>query len=150
MSTPPILKILLVENDPQFVYLIQRYAQRSGCQLTQVGSIKEIEALAAKEIPDLILLDLALNGPDDSLEQSCKLLQSFKADPVTAKIRVFICSASEVAMRGWEEYADGCLLKPVMYEDFVTTLASVTPHAPSDATGQSTETHAAPSRQEVT
>jgi len=58
----------------------------------------------------LILLDIP------RLEDSWQVLQALKADPITRKIPVFVCSASEVATRGWEEYADGCLLKPVMYE----------------------------------
>ena len=62
-----------------------------------------------------------------------RALQALKADPVTSTIPVFICSASEVATRGWEEYADGCLLKPVMYEDFMAALAATTSHLPSDA-----------------
>ena len=120
MSLPSAPKVMLVEDDPQFVYLIQRYARSSGCQLIHVDSISRAVSLAQKELPDLILLDLALNGTD-----GWQVLQSLKADPVASKIPVFICSASEVATRGWEDLADGCLLKPVMYEDFLAVLTQV-------------------------
>jgi len=128
MSLPSAPKVMLVEDDPQFAYLIQRYARSSGCQLIHVDSISQAVSLAQKELPDLILLDLALTGTD-----GWQVLQSLKADPVTSTIPVFICSASEVATRGWEDYAEGCLLKPVMYEDFMTALAATSYHPPSDA-----------------
>ena len=122
-------KVMLVEDDPQFVYLIQRYASSSGCQLVHVDSISQAVSQAQKELHDLVLLDLALNGTD-----GWQVLWSLKTDPATSKIPVFICSASEVATRGWEEYAEGCLLKPVMYEDFVAALAATNSPLSSDAT----------------
>jgi DNA-binding response OmpR family regulator len=131
MSLPAAPKVMLVEDDPQFVYLIQRYARSSGCQLIHVDSISQVVSLAQKELPDLILLDLALNGTD-----GWQVLQALKANSITCKMSVFICSASEVAMRGWEEYAEGCLLKPVMYEDFMAALAATISRLPSDATAQ--------------
>jgi hypothetical protein len=54
-----------------------------------------------------------------------------------------------VATRGWEEYADGCLLKPVMYEDFVSAVATIA-HLPIDATDNQVPEYGAQSRQEVT
>jgi CheY-like chemotaxis protein len=131
MSLPFALKVMLVEDDPQFVYLIQRYARSSGCQLIHVDSISQAVSQAHNELPDLVLLDLALNGTD-----GWQILQALKADPGTSTIPVFICSASEVATRGWEDYADGCLLKPVMYEDFMAALAATVSHLPPDATVQ--------------
>jgi CheY-like chemotaxis protein len=144
MTVPSAPKVMLVEDDPQFVYLIQRYASSSGCQIVHVDSLIQTVSLAQKELPNLILLDLALNGAD-----GWQVLQSLKANPVTSKIRVFVCSASEVATRGWEEYADGCLLKPVMYEDFVSAVATIA-HLPIDATDNQVPEHGAQSRQEVT
>ena len=129
--SPDSPRVMLVEDDPQFAYLIQRYARSSGCQLIHVDSIGRAVSQAQKEFPDLILLDLALNGTD-----GWQVLQALKADPVTSTIPVFVCSASEVATRGWEEYADGCLLKPVMYEDFMAALAATVSHLPPDATVQ--------------
>jgi len=129
MALPSAPKVMLVEDDPQFVYLMQRYARSSGCQLVHVDSVGEAVSLVHSELPDMILLDLALNGAD-----GWQALQSLKADPVASKIPVFICSASDVATRGWEDQADGCLLKPVMYEDFLAALAATSHHRASAAT----------------
>ena len=129
--SPDSPKVMLVEDDPQFVYLIQRYARSSGCQVAHVDSVNQAVPLAQQEQPDLILLDIPQSGTT-----SWQVLQALKADPATRKIPVFVCSASEVATRGWEEYAEGCLLKPVMYEDFMAALSATISHLPSDATAQ--------------
>lgn len=129
MSLTVAPKVMLVEDDPQFVYLIQRYARTSGCQMIHVDSAPQAMTLAQQERPDLILLDIGVSGTD-----GWQILQALKTDPITRKIRVFVCSASEVAMQGWEEHADGCLLKPVMYEDFLAALAEGKSYLTSDAT----------------
>ena len=116
---PSVPKVMLVEDDPQFVYLMQRYASSSGCRLIHVDPFGQVALQAHKERPDLILLDLGSDG-----ENGWHTLQELRADPVTSAIPVFACSASEVAARGWEDRADGCLLKPVMYEDFVAALST--------------------------
>ncbi len=130
-SLPSALLVLLVEDDPQFAYLMRRYADSSGCQLVHVDSIDQTIPLAHKELPNLILLDLALNGTD-----GWQVLKELEADPITSKIPVFVLSASEVAAHGWEEYADDCLIMPIMYEDFVSALAKAIARLPSDAVGQ--------------
>jgi CheY-like chemotaxis protein len=127
MPMPAPLKLMLVEDDPQFVYLMQRYARSSGCQIIHVDSLSQTVSRAQKELPDLILLDLGLDGTD-----GWQVLQALKTNPITRKITLFVCSASEVATRGWEEFADGCLLKPVMYEDLLAALAAAIPHPQSD------------------
>jgi twitching motility two-component system response regulator PilH len=133
MAVPGIPKIMLVEDDPQFVYLIQRYARASGCLLIHSDATDQAISMAQKELPDLILLDLVLNGADDWRSQSRQVLQAFKADPVTRKMPVIICSATETATRGWEETAEGCLLKPVMYEDFQAALTAALARPPAPA-----------------
>ena len=121
MPEPSVPKVMLIENDPQFVYLMQRYAHSSGCQLINVDPFGQVALQAHKERPDIVLLDLEPDG-----DNGWQTLQELRADPVTSVIPVYVCSASEVAARGWEDRADGCLLKPVMYEDFVAALSAAT------------------------
>jgi CheY-like chemotaxis protein len=119
-------QIMLVEDNPQFLYLMQRYAQSAGCRLMHVADCAHLLAAAAAEQPDLILLDLGVAGVDG---ESRGVLAGLKQDPATHRIPVYLCSASELAARGLEEYADGLLLKPVMYDDFEAALASAAIHA---------------------
>lgn len=116
----PAPKVMLVEDDPQFVYLMRRYAASSGCHFLHADSASATLELAQQERPDLILLDVMLCA-DDSRE----VLTALKADHTTRGIRLYLCSASEEALHEWEHEADGCLLKPVMYEDFLAILTQV-------------------------
>jgi DNA-binding response OmpR family regulator len=114
-------KILLVDDDSQFLYLVQRYADASGWTLIYANGANQAKSFALQENPDIILIDI---GPVPS--EKLTTLHFLKTDPATSQIPVYLCSASESAISGWEEEADGCLIKPVMYEDFKKILANVT------------------------
>ncbi len=116
------MQVLLIEDDPQFVYLIERYASSSGCSLVRLATGDREKLLALQEPPDLILFDI---GMDSS--RGWQFLQECKSNIVTSSAPVYICSANEQAMLGWEESVDGCLLKPVMFEDFVHVLTKINP-----------------------
>jgi CheY-like chemotaxis protein len=118
--TRPAPKVMIVEDNPQFVYLIQRYAASSGCLCVQAGCSEAAVRLAQEEHPDLILLDVVPGAGD-----SHAVLAALKADPATRAIPLYLCSASEAALGEWECQADGCLLKPVMYADFQAVLTTV-------------------------
>lgn len=128
MSPSSVPKVMLIEDDPQFVYLIQRYARSSGCQVIHVDPVSQTVPLAQEELPDLILLDISLSGAD-----GWQVLHALKADPISRKVPVYVCSASETTIHECEEQADGCLLKPVMYEDFLAALAKVKSSLPEDS-----------------
>lgn len=115
-----VLKILLVEDDPQFVYLMQRYAVSSGCQLVHADPPGSTLQIAHREHPDLILFDMV-----QSASESSAVLVALRADEATRSIPLYLCSASEAVLHQWKQQADGCLLKPVMYEDFMAVLAQV-------------------------
>jgi CheY-like chemotaxis protein len=122
-----MLKVMLIEDDPEFIYLIQRYARASGCQFIQQDSTGQVISAAERELPDLVLLDLAPNESSERCGPSWQMLRTLKTNPRTRKLPVFVCLASELATNEWAEYAEGCLLKPVMYEDFKAALTAATP-----------------------
>ncbi len=128
MPEPPVPKVMLVGDDPQFAYLIQRYAAAGGCQYIHTSSGGQALVLALDERPDLILLDISPGGPS-----GWHVLRALKADPTLRRIAVFVCSANEAAMHECEEQADGCLLKPIMYEDFLAALDKSKSHLAADA-----------------
>lgn len=113
-------KVMLIESDPEFLYLIQRYVRASGCQLIHPASTHQAIRAAETERPDLVLLDITPAARD-----SRAVLASLKADRATCHIPLYLCSSSEAALRDWEHQAEGCLLKPVMYEDFLAILTKV-------------------------
>ena len=111
---PPV--ILVIDEDPRFTYLIERYALGCGCRCMRAHDADGTLVLARQEPPALIVLDIATHAGGR------QLVQRLKADPATRIIPIVICSAVVDGVRIWEEGADYFLGKPVMYDDFVATL----------------------------
>ena len=117
MTDPLPPAILVIDEDPRFTYLIQRYALGCGCRCIRAQDADGTLVLARQEPPALIVLDIAMHTAG-----SRQLVQRLKADPATHTIPIVICSAVMDGVRIWEEGADYFLGKPVMYDDFVATL----------------------------
>ena len=83
------LRVLYIEDNAANVELVSRYLQgRPGTRLTSEVSGRAGLASAARDLPDLILLDRHL--PDISGDE---VLSQLKAEPATAGISVVIVSA---------------------------------------------------------
>jgi DNA-binding response OmpR family regulator len=117
VTSPLPPAILVIDADPQFTYLIQRYANRCGCRCLSAHAIDTEQPLAQQDRPALIVFDIAT--PSASNRQ---MMQRLKAAPATFDIPIVICSALADGIRIWEEGADYYLGKPVMYDDFVAML----------------------------
>jgi CheY-like chemotaxis protein len=112
---------MLVEDEESFVYLLDRYAEKSGCRLVSACRKEEALDLARREQPAVILVDITLaetSGQD--------VLRVLKADPDTRAIPVVMCSGWDEDLPFWTGLgAHGCLQKPLRYERFLATLKSV-------------------------
>lgn len=109
--------ILLIDDDPGFTYLIQRYAHTSGCRLFSTSTVDVALDLAQREPLALIMVDLVL-----PMVKGWQLVQQLKANEQTDAIPIVVCSTVVDPERAWNEGAD-YLPKPVMYNDFVQMLA---------------------------
>jgi CheY-like chemotaxis protein len=82
------LRILVVEDDPAVARLYAAYAQTRGHAVLFAKDGAEALVTAASELPDVVLLDIAmpkLDGRD--------VLRQLKANPKTAPIPVLVVSA---------------------------------------------------------
>jgi CheY-like chemotaxis protein len=83
------LRILVAEDDPAVAKLYAAYAQGRGHAVTVArDGAQTLQAAGGRQLPDLILLDVAmpeLDGRD--------VLRRLKADPRTAAIPVLVVSA---------------------------------------------------------
>ncbi len=117
MSTP---KLLLVENDPYFIYLLRLYAEQSGFAVISTNSGLGAFRLAQQELPTVIVLESEMPEID-----GWEILRKLRAEPCTDSIPVVIClwqdSKTECQMTG----AETLLHKPMQYDDFVTALKGV-------------------------
>ena len=109
--------ILLLDNDSEFAYLIERYCETIGWKVTRANNLPEAFVQIQKQKPAMILLDLLL-PPYGGWEALRALKQSLEA----GNIPVTVYSSIQEEERAWGEGADFCLWKPVMYEEFLATL----------------------------
>jgi DNA-binding response OmpR family regulator len=118
--------LMIVEDDTSFIYLVQRFAEKSGFRLVSTTLADKALMLAQCERPVLIILDIGLSG-----KNGWEVLRELKADDLTRGIPVLMCSGLDEVTQGREKGADAYLQKPVRYQDFLGALMDigVMPHA---------------------
>lgn len=119
----PKSNVLVVDDNPQNVELIQAYLETLDCT-TQVAvdGIDALEKVAAHK-PDLILLDIMM--PRMSGFEACRRL---KADPATRDIPIIMVTAlNELGdiERGVESGTDDFLTKPINKLELLTRVKSL-------------------------
>ena len=116
-------KILYVEDNEDNIYMLTRRLRQQGFEVVVAGDGAEGVAMAASEIPDLILMDLSLPTLDGW--EATRLL---KAAPETKAIPIIALSAH--AMEGDREkaLAAGCDdydMKPVNFPRLLDKIQTI-------------------------
>src|SRR5439155_3573582 len=114
MSIPTLI---IVEDDLQSLYLMERYVRRSGFRPVFTTQGDNALDLARQEQPAVIVLDLGLPGMN-----GWEVLRALKADPATHHIPVILYSGLNEVENGLEAGAAAYLHKPVYYQDFLDAL----------------------------
>ena len=81
--------LLMIDDDAFFTSIITNAFRKHGCETLSARDGKSGIELARREIPDLVLLDMAMVGMD-----GFETLATLKKDPATAGIPVIIFSGS--------------------------------------------------------
>ena len=103
-------KILFVEDEKNLLNSVSYILEREGFSVIGTATGEAAVALAKKELPDLILLDLNLPGIDGY--EVCRLL---KKDPATADIFIIMFTSrgtDEDIVAGLASFADDYIVKP--------------------------------------
>ena len=113
--------VLVVEDNPANMTLATFLLKSAGYDVLGAIDAEAGLALARREHPDLVLMDIQLPGMDGL--QACAIL---KADDATRDIPVFALTA--LAMKGDEERiraagCDGYIAKPLAYKQFLATIS---------------------------
>jgi len=113
--------VLVVEDNPANMTLATFLLKSAGYDVLSAIDAEAGLALARREHPDLVLMDIQLPGMDGL--QACAIL---KADDATRDIPVFALTA--LAMKGDEERiraagCDGYIAKPLAYKEFLKTIS---------------------------
>jgi two-component system alkaline phosphatase synthesis response regulator PhoP len=115
--------ILVVEDEEDIQELIAYNLSKEGYQVAAVSSGEDAMAAAAKQPPDLILLDLMLPGTDGL--EVCRIL---KGDPATRNIPIVMVTAkgeeADVVV-GLELGADDYVTKPFSPKVMVARVRAV-------------------------
>jgi len=104
----------MISNDPSLDYLIERFAQRSGIQVSLVQAVPSAVQVGASLKPAAILFPSI-----ESLESAQALIAGLAGSEIP--IMVFSSVAEEARAR--ELGADHCLFHPLTYESFFSALA---------------------------
>lgn len=110
-------KILVIEDDPSVLRLIECTLRQEGCQvLTATNGLTGIRA-ARNEGPDLVVLDIMLPGMD-----GFEICHRLRAEPETAQLPILILSAKDHEAdraTGLKVGADDYLTKPANPSEIV-------------------------------
>jgi len=82
-------KILVVDDDPDFVNLTRRILQRKGYEVVTAASGQQALAVMRKEKPDLVLLDIMMSYILDGLDVSREMAQ----DPALKDVPVIMVTS---------------------------------------------------------
>ena len=131
-----IYKILVVDDEPDLLRMLEVAFGQRGHSVLTASTGTEALVTAEGERPDLILLDVIMEGMD-----GWEVLKLLKLDPDTHDIPVVMLSARVEArdkIRGLQEGAVDYVTKPFSVRELVSTVESVLarPAAAREASGK--------------
>ena len=120
-STTPTKKCILVADDePDIIEMLQTMLEDAGYAVESTQRGDEVEKLAEKLQPDLIILDILMLGKDGR-----ELAKGLKHSRQTRHIPILMISAHPYAEKGVHEVGDADFLaKPFDMEDLLRKVAS--------------------------
>jgi signal transduction histidine kinase/ActR/RegA family two-component response regulator len=109
--------VLIIEDDPSSIDLLEVYLERSGYSLTVARDGADGLAAVRRTAPAAVVLDIRLPGL-----AGWDVLAAIKADPATASIPVVITSVVDERARGLSLGAAAYLVKPISRDDLLAAL----------------------------
>ena len=123
MTTRANQRLLVVEDDAAMRDFLQSFLSGYGFRLSEASTGQLALELAAKDPPDLILLDLNLPRKDGR-----EVLAEIKADDRLKRIPVVILTTSkaeEDVLKSYNLHANCYVTKPVDLEQFIVVVKSI-------------------------
>jgi signal transduction histidine kinase/CheY-like chemotaxis protein len=116
-SNPVGTPVLVVENRPDTVLMYSKWLRDTEFRATYVGSVREARKRIHSYRPELIVLDILLEGED-----SWELLASLKNSPETSEIPIVLITTVDDPQKGFHLGADDYLTKPITREAMLASM----------------------------
>lgn len=113
-------RVLIVDDEPNIVLSLQFLLSREGYEIDVARDGESALELAARNPPDVVVLDLMLPGLDGY--EVCRRL---RASPATAAAKIVVVTArarEAERVRGLEEGADAYVTKPFSTRELIATV----------------------------
>jgi two-component system, OmpR family, response regulator len=123
VTVPEKQVVLIVDDDPDMVEAIHELLVIEGYGTLMANSGKECLAVLAKQVPDLVLLDVGM-GPMDGWQT----LAQIKKDPAFRTIPVLMLTGHRLtpdAARHYHICIDDYLMKPFQPDELYTAIGSI-------------------------
>jgi DNA-binding response OmpR family regulator len=113
-------RILIVDDEPRFIRLIEANLQTEGYQILQAKDGKQAVEQAANEKPDLVLLDVMM--PEMDGFQACERIRQFSNVPI---IMLTARGEEDQRIRGLNLGADDYIVKPFSAGEMLARVRAV-------------------------
>jgi two-component system phosphate regulon response regulator PhoB len=123
MTAGPAQRILVVDDEPDIVALVVYHLARAGYRVSSASSGPDAVALARRERPDLVVLDLMLPGMS-----GFDVLREIRATDDTRNIAVLMLTARKDEpdrIKGLSLGADDYLTKPFSPQELVLRVQAI-------------------------
>ena len=118
-------KILIVDDEEDMIFILKNFLSKKGYSIREVKSGEECSEVLKKDKPDLIIMDIMMPGID-----GWETTRTIKTDERTKNIPVSMLSVkadTEDVRRSFEyALADHHLSKPIVFDDLLSTVESLT------------------------
>jgi CheY-like chemotaxis protein len=106
----PVSRILAVEDEPDLRFLLRRFLERVGHEVTEAGDGATALALALQSLPDLVITDMVM-----PVMTGAELIRCLRATPATAAVPILAVTGSPELAVG----ADVVLAKPYEWLELI-------------------------------
>lgn len=101
-------RVLVVDDDPTFQELMQRFLSQEGFEIISASNAAEALQLAHEIAPDVITLDVMMPQQD-----GWSVLMQLKSDPILSEIPVLMLTMVDNKGMGYALGAADCFMKPL-------------------------------------
>jgi diguanylate cyclase (GGDEF)-like protein len=117
-------RILLIDDEPDTIYLLRFALERAGYEVTTVGTVSDALEATQTNPPDLILLDLVLGD-----ESGLNICRQLRAGPLTRSLPIVLVTGKLRTefdtIEGFRAGADDYIMKPFRPAEVVARVSTL-------------------------